>query len=365
VTARSRSACLTGIGGSALLTLLFVIPSFLPAQEAPEKEREERPELPPLTATIPPEEALAAIKRRATKILEARRAARRLKFSGELAQAVGYETNPANASSHKGNTYEDISLYLLLSKKLTSTLTWEGTYSGNYLKYEDYGDGDYTDHTLTPTKLRWQPGRTWRVEGWTDVEYNYYPKGKDSAYRNLKFVGRVRQYVYGKSYHQIQYEWFVRDYATRNARTGAGAETLSNRVDVRNRLRYKVGTTVNKVLMSCENEYYWHDSNDARNDFYDTEVWKINNSVSGNVTKKLYLSGGFAFERKNYAERKVNGMSAEARYDDKYTLSSGASYDVNDTWKVSYDLTFDHLDSNEPTGEYDNAKHAFKMTARF
>ena len=120
-----------------------------------------------------------------------------------------------------------------------------------------------------------------------------------------------------------------------------------------------------KALISCENEYYWHDSNDARNDFYDTEVWKINNSISGSLTKKLYLSGSFAYERKNYAERDVTGINPEARYDDKYTLTSGAAYDLNDTWKVAYDLTFDHLDSNEPTGEYDNAKHAFKLTARF
>src|SRR3989344_3631340 len=81
VTARSNSASLTGLGGFALLSILIVNPPSLLAQEAPEKERQERPELPPLTATVPPEEALAAIKRRAMKILEARRAARRLKFS--------------------------------------------------------------------------------------------------------------------------------------------------------------------------------------------------------------------------------------------------------------------------------------------
>ena len=120
-----------------------------------------------------------------------------------------------------------------------------------------------------------------------------------------------------------------------------------------------------KALLSWENEYYWHDSNDARNDFYDAQVWKTTGSASGNLTKKLYLSGSFAFERKNYTARKVSGINAEARYDDKYTLSSSTSYDLNDTWKLAYAFTFDHLASNEPTGEYDNAKHAFTVTARF
>src|SRR3989338_2800404 len=237
LTARSNSASLTGLGGFALLSILIVSPPSLLAQEAPEKERQERPELPPLTATIPPEEALAAIKRRAMKILEARRAARRLKFYGELSEATGYETNPSNSSSHKGDTYEDTSTYLMLSKKLTPTLEWQGTYSGNYLKYLDYGDGDYTDHTLPPVKLRWQPKRMWRVESWMDLEHNWYPIAKDSSYRNLKGVARIRQNLFDTWYHQLQYEWFARDYTHKNARDGAGTETTSNRVDTRHRIR--------------------------------------------------------------------------------------------------------------------------------
>ncbi|MBI3320992.1 MAG: hypothetical protein HYZ91_01845 [Candidatus Omnitrophica bacterium] len=322
-------------------------------------------ELPPLTASVPPEEALAAIKRRAMKILEARRSARRLKLSGELSETVAYETNPANSSSRKGDTMFEESAYVLLSKKLSPTLDWQSSYSGVYDKYLEYGDGDYTDHTLTATKLRWVPGRRWRLEWWTDIEYNYYPTANDSSYRNLKTVGRLRQNLLKSWYHQIQYEWFLRDYTRKNARDGAGAETRNDRKDIRHRIRYKVGTTVKDALLSMENEYYWNDSNDARTDFYDSQVCKVTGSVSGNVTKKLYASASYAFERKNYDKRTVSGIDAEARYDDKTTLSSSASYDLNETWKIAYALTFDHLGSNEPTGEYDNTKHALTVTAKF
>jgi long-subunit fatty acid transport protein len=126
-----------------------------------------------------------------------------------------------------------------------------------------------------------------------------------------------------------------------------------------------VGRTVRKALLSVENEYYWHDSNDARNDFYDSQVWKITSSASGNVTKKLYVSGSFAFERKNYEARPLTGFTSPVRYDDKYTLSSSLTYDFNKTWKVSPSLQFDHLASNESTGEYDNMKYACTLTARF
>lgn len=124
---------------------------------------------------------------------------------------------------------------------------------------------------------------------------------------------RIRQNLPKSWFHQVQYEWFTREYPSKKARDGAGNNTLTNRTDTRHRIRYKVGTTLKKTLLSVENEFYWHDSNDARNDFYDAQ------------------------------ERKVTGISAEARYDDKYTLSSSVSYDLNDTWKLSYNFSFDTL----------------------
>ncbi|MBI2174085.1 MAG: hypothetical protein HYU33_02675 [Candidatus Omnitrophica bacterium] len=351
MTGKSRSfPRLTGYGLAALMVLTLPTQVLLAQEKAQGDDSTEgvtrRRELPPLTAQIPPEEALAAIKRRAQKILEARRAARRLKFSGELSTAVAYETNPGTASDHKGDTSLEPNTYMLLSKKLTPALTWQGTYYGTYLQYVRYHSGDYTDHIITPLKLQWQPGRVWRLESWMDLERNQYrDDARDSSYKQIKWTGRIRQNLFKSWYHQLQYEWFGRDYTHKKARTGAGADTETYRKDARYRFRHKVGTT-------------------ARNDYYDYEVWKINNSVSGSLTKKLYLSGSFAFERKNYRERPVSGLVV-ARYDDKYTLSSSASYDLNKTWRLAYGLTFDHLGSNEPTGEYDNAKHSFTVTAKF
>jgi hypothetical protein len=324
-----------------------------------------RAELPPLTTTIPPEEALAAIKRRAQKILEARREARKLKFSGQASQGVAYETNPNNTTHHKGDTSSETTAYLMFSKKLTNTVDWQGTYYGSYLKYVDFGDLDYTSHTLTPAKLRWRPGKVWRLEGWMDLDYNYYPVGQSSSYRQLKFATRARQNILEDSYHQLQYEWYVRDHISKEARNGAGADTFSRRVDTRSRVRYKVGSTVMKTLLSAEGQFYWNDSNDERFNFYDYEVWRTSFDASGNLTKKLQLSGSYAFERKNYDVRPVTGINAEARYDDKYTLSATASYTVNPTWTVDTRLTYDDLQSNESTGEFTNGKVALTATAKF
>lgn len=354
------------VSGNLALVCVTALPHSLHAADTPEKERAERAELPPLTATVSPEEALAAIKRRAQKIVEARRRVRRLKIYAELSEVYAYETNPSNVGNpRKGDSSFEEDAYLLLSKKLTPTIDWQSSYYGVYVKYVELGEDDYTSHTLTPVKLRWQPGRMWRVESWMDLDYNFYPSTADSTYRQLKWTGRVRQNFFGSLFQQVQYEWFDRNYVHKRARDGASNATLTRRIDMRNRLRYKVGGTVKKALLTVENEYYWNESNDARDDFYDYQVWKMTTSASGNITEKLYASLSYAYEQKNYSAHHVSGIDAEARYDSKYTLSSSLSYDLNNTWKVGYDFTYDHLGSNDPTGEFDNAKHAMKVTAHF
>ena len=361
MTAVSNRLRLITSGSLALLMLIVAIPQALHAADQPPATA-----LPPLTATVSPEEALAAIKRRAQKIVAARRAARRLKLYAEVSEAYAYENNPSNAGTpRKGDSSFEEDAYLLLSKKLTPALEWQGSYYGAYVKYLRLGEDDYTSHTLTPLKLRWQPGRMWRVETWMDLDYNFYPATADSSYRQIKPVIRIRQNLLGSAFHQFQYEWFARHYTHKRARNGGGSATLTRREDVRNRLRYKVGATVKQALLTVENEYYWNESNDASDDFYDYQVWKITNSISGNVTEKLYESGSFAYEQKNYGAHHVSGINPEARYDGKYTFSTSVSYDLNKTWKLGYDYTLDHLASNDPTGEFDNIKHAVKLTAHF
>ena len=357
---------LGSIGCILLLTVpLTLVPAAVArAQEEGRPERE-RPEVTPTTA-----EVVAAIKRRAQQILEERRKARQLRFSGEVSQLIGYESNPANAVDHVGDTYFENSLYLNASKKLTPTVTWAATYSGSFDNYVEYGDGDYMSHTLTPAKLTWQPGRMWRVEGGTDLNITFYPRSKPSNYREFKPYFQVRQNLgelpkLGSVYHLFRYEWFIRDYISKKARDGASAETRSNRVDARHRIRYEVGTTVNKTLFKVKQEWYAHDSNDARNDFYDAQDYKLTASVNRPLTKKFSANASYAFERKNYEHRPVNAITGEARYDDTQTWTLQGTYEINKTWSFSPKFEYKFLGSNESTGEYVDTTINATLTARF
>jgi len=330
------------------------------AQEPVGRERPEREEITPTT-----QEVITAIKRRAQQILEERRQARRLRFSGEATQLLGYESNPSNGVDHVGDTYLENSLYLNLSKRLRPALTWQGTYSGSFTNYIEYGDGDYMSHTLTPVKLVWQPGRMWRVDGGLDLNITYYPRAGASNYRELKPSIGVRQNLFGRWFHSARYEWFIRDYISKKARDGAGVETLSNRVDARHRLRYEVGTTWKEALLRVKQEWYLHDSNDARNDFYDAQDYKMTASVNRPLTEKFSLNASYAFERKNYEHRTVTGITAESRYDDTQTWTLAGAYDINKTWSLAPSFSYKFLASNDPTGEYVDTTISATLTARF
>lgn len=341
----------------AILLLLAGLPWVMSVETA---QAEDPPAAEPTTS-----EVVAAIKRRAQQILEARRAARRLRFSGEVSQLLGYESNPSNGTEHVGDTYISTSTYLALSKKLTPTVTWQGTYSGSFDNYFEYGDGDYMSHTLTPTKLVWQPGRMWRIDAGADLNITYYPKSGASNYREFKPSVGVRQNLWGRWFHSIRHEWFTRDYISKKARDGSGNETEVDRKDTRNRIRYEVGTTWHDTLFKVKQEWYWHDSNDERTDFYDAEDYKVTASINRSLTKKLTINPSYSFERKNYSKRTVTGINAEARYDDTHTWTLAGTYDFNNTWSVNPSFSYKWLDSNEPTGEYIDTTISGTVTARF
>lgn len=323
-------------------------------------------ELPPLTATLSTEELLVAIKRRAQKILEARRAARRVRWANrEASVLIGYDNNPSNGTQHIGDTYMEETLNLMLSKKLTPTLDWQGSYYGSNTHYFEYSDGNVLTHTLTPLRLRWQPGRTWRYEGWTDLDHSTYPEGSASSYRQFKLAGSVRQNFTQTTYHQFQYEWFIRDYISKKARDGEAAETLSNRVETRHRLLYTVGTVWQKALLSVKNEWYAHDSNDARVDFYDAQDHKVTASVNRQMTPRISLNASYSLERKNYEQRTVGGITAEARYDDTHTWTLSGSYALNKNWSLNPKVSHKFLASNEPTGEFADTVASVTASRRF
>lgn len=335
--------------------------SHVLAEETPApKEKEAREAVTPTT-----QEVVAAIKRRAQQILEERRKARRLQASWEASQGLSYEKNPANAPERNGDWYAEESIALNLSKKLTPTIKWQGSYSATYDGYFEYTDGSYLSQAMTPFKFIWQPGRMWRADAGVDLSQLWYYWASPSSYDEIKPNIKVRQNLWGRWYHSIQGEYFYRYYLSKMARNGAGVDTEVHRQDYRYRGRYEIGTTWKEALFKVRQEYYLHDSNDQRNDFYDAEDYKITASINRPITKKLSANLSYAWDHKQYRHRPVSGIKAEARYDNTQTYTASGTYDFNETWSLNPSFSYSRLNSNDPSGEYFDWTATTTLTARF
>ncbi len=312
-------------------------------------------------------EIVAAIKHRAEQILEERRKARQLQFSGDITQAIAYERNPSNAANHKGDTYEETDLSLYLSKKLTPTITWQALYYGSYDAYFRYTDGTYTNHTLTPVKLLWRPGRMWRVDSAVDLTYLGYPDSRPSTYDEIKPSIGVRQNLWGTWYQGARYEWLYRYYPSKKAQDGiTGTDTRFNRQDTRHRLRYELGTTWLDTLIKVRNDWIFHDSNDQNQDQYDSTSYRVNAALYRPITQKLSANFNYSYELKRLRHKPVGNVTPDrSRHDEIESWTLAGIYDLNNTWSVSPSYTYSHLNSTDPLYEYFDWTAQVSVTARF
>jgi len=311
------------------------------------------------------EQTLDAIKRRALEILQERRQTK-LQFYGEVSQGVGYEKNPLYGSARKGDWFFEDGLFLWWSRKLTPTITWQGSYVGDYLGYPKLTDANLTLSTVTPVKLLWQPTPMWRVDGGADLGYLWFPNEGSAGFREFKPTIGVRQNLWGHWFHAVRFDSSLRRYIAAHARDDAGNSKPAHRRDVRPRIRYEVGTTWRDTFLKVRHEWYWNNSNDQQQDFYDARDYKVTALVSRPITQRFSIEASYSYELKNYLHRAVSQVSPDrARHDDVDTWTLTGLYELNPTWSVSPSFTHTRNNSNEPTGEYVDWSTELTLTAHF
>ena len=291
--------------------------------------------------------------------------ASRFKHYLELSQGAGYESNPRRNGSRTGDAFLENTLAAALSRKLNPRWSWQGFYYGSFTNYLEYGDGDYAYQSLTPLKLIWKPDRTWRWDLATEVGDLFFPKSSVTNYRWLRPSIGAQQDLPGGFFHAARLDWQIRKYGSQKTKSGSGAETLDGRVDTRPRVRYELGGAWKQTVAKVRQEWYWSDSNDARNDFYDAEDYKVTASLRQKFNERLSADASYSFERRNYRKRPVSGVTSEARADVIHVWALSGTCKINETWQVGSSFSYRFLDSNDPAGEYVAVTVSGSASARF
>lgn len=345
--------------------VLWSSPVLAQKQDEPTEQRlgetEERPTAAPRRATV--EEIVEALKKRARAIVEARKP-RLWRLQGSMGHTFGYENNVNLDTARQGDWFNltDTTLNLTLYhwRPLEAIL---GYAMSAYL-YWEYRDNSYISNTPS-VKLRYRPWDPIRLEGSFEWEDLTYFDNTRSSLDNFRYNANLRHTISETAYHQFGFQYFFRPYETREARGGFSQKTFTEREDDRHTATYEVGTVFGKGgFVRIKNEWYKHSSNDAFQDYYDYQVYKMRASVFGPISEQWSLNGSISYEGKHYKDRNVPNSNVAER-DDTYTWTVGTTYQMTRSQSLAYTWTYKELLSNDPRQEYVNTIHQLAYTYSF
>jgi hypothetical protein len=311
------------------------------------------------------DEILSLLKERAKlKLADKRKELlRKKRISASL--LTGFENNPLNDSSTKGDYFveEDFSI------------NWQPTFNrslgvdvGYWLVNQEYveqTDLSSFDQGVNAT-LKWYPfesGRL-RLEPGAEYEWLYYREDENSSYEDLKYFLKFKHYIGQEWNYGGKYEHSFKVYDKKQARDSSKTGLGFNREDNRHTGELYITRYLGKYTIKIKGKFYRNTSNDNYQEYYDYDSGKGYLTLSRTFLKddKLYISFAPSFERKNYHHRVAVDT---ARHDDIREYKLSANYSLNKNISLSYTFSHKEVDSNYTSGEYHNVTNKIGASVDF
>jgi len=310
------------------------------------------------------EEIVQAIKLRAQREL-AKRRAKKWALNTVTSWTVANESNPALIKSRSSHPYIEEYFSATSSYKFTPKLTWQLGYSLDALNYDEYTDGSTLTNSLT-TKLIYRMNPKWRAEAHYTFDDSDYPYDIGASSQDQKVHLRLRQSFLKKYYHYVGWTWLYKQYKSKAVRNGAGTRLPHHdRKDQRHTGIYEIGGRFGKATsLRLRQEFYFNDSNDPFQDYYDAEDYKVKLSGTHDWTKKWSSSAGFTYELKRYERRNVSARGV-AEQDYAKTYEIGTTHKISPEIDLTYTWKYKQQDSNDPAQAYQDITNSLALTAAF
>jgi hypothetical protein len=320
----------------------------------------ESPAPPPLS----PEEIVQAIKLRAQREL-ARRRARKWSLNTNMTWTVANESNPQLIKSRSSALYTEEYLSTTFSYKITPGLTWQAGYSLDALNYNEYTDGSTLTNSLT-TKLIYRLTKPLRLEAHYTYDDSDYPYDDGASTWDQKAHLRLHHSFLKRYYHYAGWTYLYKQYKDKLTRDGAGTRIPTKyRKDQRHTGIYEMGGRLGEgTTLKLKQEFYFNDSNDAFQDYYDAQDYKAKLSGSHAWTERWSSSGGFTYELKRYERRNVTARGV-AEQDYTKTYEVGTTYKLSPRVDLTYTWKYKKQDSNDPGQSYQDITNSLALTALF
>ena len=182
--------------------------------------------------------------------------------------------------------------------------------------------------------------------------YVMFPSDKDGTYISNRVRTFLKNNITPNLYHKISYKFMHKDFSHYKTRNSNRIRIGTLRKDNRNGIDYEVGVYLfDRAILRANVECYYNESNYKYFHYYDYWSVKIRPSAIYMITDKLYASGSFTYQQRNYDDR-LSSEDDEHVYDDTYSFSASLLYDITNSFTAAINFYYIENVSNEPLQEY-------------
>lgn len=262
----------------------------------------------------------------------------------------GYDSNPNLAPERKGDIFEEFLFSLGFNKRLINKLRFTFDYDLDVLNYNDITSAsDILNHLRFGLHDKFGAFRT--GAGY-DLAIVYFRNNDDDFFfhRGFAYFG---QDINRKTYHQVQFEYGIKDYTDQKA-LGDTIFTYQSkdRFDRRWSGVYSIDTFLTpKLSVGFLTRFSLNDSNDRYQNFYDYKSYQGYPYVEYALLNNLRLLVGFSYTRKNYDKRRVT-FGTDKEKDDLYMAKASLKYNLGKNNALSLNYTYRDNSSNEDLEKY-------------
>ena len=276
----------------------------------------------------------------------------------------GFETNPLNDSSNKGDhfTEEDFSLDWVptFDKKFSADVGYR-LYNQDYSEQTDLNTLDQA----VSASLKFYPFESGKITFQPGVEYEWlwYPRDESSGYEDTKSFLKFKHYLGTDWSYGGKYEYSYKFYDNKFARDTNQNDLNYARTDYRNTVELSVTRNISQYSIKLRGKVYRNNSNEEYQKYYDYDSYRWYITFSGSLLKdKHYISFTPDFETKNY-RRRIAVNTARADHVLEYKMD--AYYTFNKNVSFSYNFSNKILNSNAASGEFKDIINQIGITVDF
>lgn len=183
-------------------------------------------------------------------------------------------------------------------------------------------------------------------------DWFWYPNYKEDTFVEIRAETSVRHYLLSNTYHQLTFEYTNRWYPDRKIFTVDGRLGNNDRRDERYKGKYRIAMFYPKFIIRLDNEFYYNDSDDMYQDYYDYWVYRVRPGFMYFFTDKFYADASLIYKYTDHDDRRSTANSWRTVKENLFVFNGTLFYDLTSNITMQFSYSYSENVSNEPIEQY-------------